>query len=43
MDPLGGAKTRGLEAPTINLVKRRWWAPSEVPELEVRERSPSTL
>jgi hypothetical protein len=43
MDPLGGARTEGLEAPTINPVKRRWRAPSEVLELEVRERSPSTL
>jgi hypothetical protein len=34
--PLGVAGARDPGAPTINVKKRRWQAPWEVPELEIR-------
>jgi hypothetical protein len=40
--PLGGARASDLRVPTINAKKRQWWALWEVPELEIRERPPST-
>jgi hypothetical protein len=43
MDPLAGARARDPGAPTINAKKRRWRAPWEVSELEIREHPPSTL
>jgi hypothetical protein len=33
--PLGDARAGDSGAPTINVKKRRWWAPWEVPELEI--------
>jgi hypothetical protein len=41
--PLGGVGAEDLGAPTINAKKHRRWAPWEVSELEIRERTPSTL
>jgi hypothetical protein len=43
VSPLGGDRARDPGAPIINAKKRRWRAPWEVPELENRERLPSTL
>jgi hypothetical protein len=40
---LGGAGAEDPEALTINAKKRRWRTPSEVSELKIRERPPSTL
>jgi hypothetical protein len=42
-DPLGGGGAGDPGAPTINAKKHRWWAPWEVPQLEIRERRPLTL
>jgi hypothetical protein len=43
VDPLGGAKARDPGAPTINAKKHQRWTPRVMPELENRERPPSTL
>jgi hypothetical protein len=41
--PLGGAEAIDPGASTINAKKRRWRTPCDVPELEIWERSLSTL
>jgi hypothetical protein len=43
MPPLGGAGVVDPGAPTMNVNERRLRAPCEVPELEIRERPPSTV
>jgi hypothetical protein len=43
MGPLGGARHGDPGASTINIIKRRWWALWEVPELDIWEHPSSTV
>jgi hypothetical protein len=43
MAPLGGARAGDPGASNINAKKHQWWAPWEMPELDIREHPPSML